>query len=299
LLDGGKLKELWSVGNQHGPVRAIVAGDLVVLGGQDGSVKQWSVDGDEPSYGTPFTRAGSQVAALALSAEHILAATVQGEVAEWTLATAQPLRTTTIPDMVLAALALSGDAATVVTGADTGQLFAVTRATGAKMQLTSTLWGVHAASYAPGNRLYTAGHWYGQPQLERRIADSPIEAPDVWRDDSRGGHVTAIATDAQAKVVVAGGHGFVATFAADAIAAGPTAIKDVDGHGVTGTVVLPGGAVFITAGNDGTLRAWKTEGAEAAGSLAVASPIGVAVDTAGTRLFTSGDDGRLHAFGCE
>ena len=59
VLDGGSVRELWSVGNQHGPVTAIVAGSLVVLGSQDGSVKQWSVDGDEPSYGTPFTRAGA------------------------------------------------------------------------------------------------------------------------------------------------------------------------------------------------------------------------------------------------
>ena len=53
VVDGGSIKELWSVGNQHGPVTAIVAGSLVVLGGQDGSVKQWTVDGDEPSYGKP------------------------------------------------------------------------------------------------------------------------------------------------------------------------------------------------------------------------------------------------------
>ena len=66
VIDGGSLKELWSVGNQHGPVRSIVAGSLVVLGGQDGSVKQWSVEGDEPGYGKPFTTAGAPAAALAL-----------------------------------------------------------------------------------------------------------------------------------------------------------------------------------------------------------------------------------------
>src|SRR5687768_1394980 len=71
LLDGGTLTELWAVNNQHGPVTSIVAGSLVVLGGEDGSVKQWSVDGDEPAYGKPFTTAGSPVVALALSSEHV------------------------------------------------------------------------------------------------------------------------------------------------------------------------------------------------------------------------------------
>ncbi|HEY5924884.1 MAG TPA: hypothetical protein VIV11_24555 [Kofleriaceae bacterium] len=300
VIDGGSLKELWSVGNQHGPVRSIVAGPLVVLGSQDGSVKQWTVDGDEPSYGRPFTMQGAPIAAMALSADHILAATEQGQVAEWTLADAMPATTTTIADVTLSALAVSTDAARAVTGTTTGELFVVDRMAGGMTQLTSTMWGVDAITYAPSNRLYTAGHWYSTPQLERRVADSPIEAPDVWNDQMRQGHVRAVAIDKDAKRLVAAGDGFVATFAPDDVAAGPTVITDVTEHSAVGAVLLPGAALFVTAGSEGTLRVWNAETATAVGgALTIPAPIGIAADTAGTRLYTSGADGRLHAFGCE
>ena len=297
---GGSLKELWSVGNQHGPVRSIVAGSLVVLGGQDGSVKQWTVDGDEPGYGKPFTTAGAPAAALAMSSEHIIAATEQGDVAEWKLADASALRTTTIADAVLAAVAVSPDGKHAIAGSgDVGMLVDIERATGAKTPLETSMWGVDGITYAAGNRLYTNGHWYGTPQLERRAADSPVAAPDVWNDQARSGHVNAIATDAEVKRLVAGGDGFVATFAPDAIASGPLAITDAPEHLAVGTVLLPGAALFVTAGSEGTLRVWNAETAAAVATLTIAAPIGVAADTAGTRLYTSGADGRLHAFGCE
>lgn len=298
VLDGGTLKELWSVGNQHGPVRSIVAGSLVVLGAQDGSVKQWSIDGDEPAYGKPFTTAGAPVAALALSSDaHILAATEQGQLAEWRLADAAAARTTTVADAQLSALAVSPDAANAVIGTTSGQLRAVVRATGAMTPLTTTLWGASAAGYA-GDRLYTAGHWYSTPQLERRIAIEPNVAVDVWNDKMRQGWVRSFALDTEGARLAAGGDNFVATFAPDALAAGPVAISDVEGHTAVGTVVLPGGALFVTAGSEGTLRVWNTETAAPVATLTIAAPIGVAADTAGTTLFTSGPDGRLHAFGC-
>jgi cytochrome c len=299
VLDGGSLKELWSVSNQHGPVRSIVAGSLVVLGGADGSVKQWSVDGDEPAYGKPFTTAGAPVAAMALSADaHILAATEQGQVAEWRLADAASARTTTIADAQLSALAVSGDAAQAVTGTTSGDLIAVTRATGAMTPLVTDLWGVSSVGFAAGDRLYTAGHWYGTPQLERRIAIEPNVALDVWSDRGRTGHVRSFGVDDKATLVAAGGDGFVATFAPDALAAGPLAITEVADHTAVGTVVLPGAALIVTAGSEGTLRVWSAESAAPIATLSIAPPIGIAADTAGTRLFTSGADGRLHAFGC-
>ena len=98
--------------------------------------------------------------------------------------------------------------------------------------------------------------------------------------------------------MAAGGDGFVATFAPDALAAGPLAITEVADHTAVGTVVLPGAALIVTAGSEGTLRVWSAESAAPIATLAIAPPIGIAADTAGTRLFTSGADGRLHAFGC-
>lgn len=296
---GGSLAELWSAGNQHGPVTSIVAGALVVLGSQDGSVKQWTVDGDEPSYGLPFTRAGAPVAAMALSAEHILAATEQGEVAEWKLSDASAARTTTIADSELSALAVSRDATRAVTGTTTGQSVVIDRATGATTPLESTLWGVHAISFAAGEHLFTAGHWYGAPQVERRAADAPIAVVDEWSDRQRQAHVRAVATDADATLLVAAGDGFVATFAPDQLAAGPIAITELAEHAAVGALVLPGGTLFVTAGSEGTLRVWNAKTAALVATLPIAAPIGVAADTAGTRLYTSGPDGRLHAYGCK
>lgn len=299
LLDGGTLTELWVVNNQHGPVTSIVADSLVVLGGQDGSVKQWSIDGDEPTYGKPFTTAGSPVVALALSSDaHVLAATQQGAVPAWRLSDASAADTMTIIDAQLSALAVSPDATRVIVGTASGQLFDATRATGAKTPLESSLWGVDAIAFGAGDRLFTAGHWYGTPQIDRRAAADPVAAPDVWNDKQRNGHVRAVATDADARLLVAAGDGFVATFTPDELAAGPRAITDAADHTAVGAVLLPGGALFVTAGSEGTLRVWSAETAESVTTLSVAEPIGLASDTDGTRLFTSGADGKLHAFGC-
>ncbi len=300
LQDGGSLHELWSVANQHGPVTSIVAGSLVVVGGEDGSVKQWSVEGDEPAYGTPFTTAGAPVGAVALSTDgNVLAATRQGEVAEWRLADAMPARTTTITDAELSALAVSGDGAVAIAGTATGQLIAIDRASGTTSQLTSTLWGAWSVAFAAGNRLYTAGHFYGTPQIERRAADAPADAVDVWNDHARNAHVRAIAIDGEATRLVAAGDGFVATFAADELAAGPRALGELAEHQAVGVVLLTGGTLFVTAGSEGTLRVWNAETAALLATLSIAAPSGIAADTAGTRLYTSGPDGLLHAFGCD
>ena len=34
---------------------------------------------------------------------------------------------------------------------------------------TTTLWGVNSIAYGTGEELFTAGHWYGVPMIERRI----------------------------------------------------------------------------------------------------------------------------------
>jgi WD40 repeat protein len=298
VVDGGSLKELWSVGNQHGPVTSIVASSLVVLGSQDGSVKQWSVDGDEPGYGKPFTTAGATVAAMAMSTEHILAVTMNGVVAEWKLADASAARTNTIADIVPSALALTDDATRALVGTASGETFVVERATGATTQLQSTLWGVHAINVNAAN-VYTSGHNYGTPQIERRAAAAPTEVVDAWNDLQRNAHVRAVAVDREAKKLVAAADNFVATFAPEQLAAGPLAINDVGEHAPVGAVMLPGGALFVTAGSEGTLKVWDADKATLVATLTIAPPIGVATDTAGTRLYTSGADGRLHAFGCD
>jgi len=298
-LDGGTLTEVFSVGNQHGPVTTIVGGALIVLGSEDGSVKQWTVDGDEPNYGKPFTTAGAAVRALAFSSDaHILAATTNGEIAEWKLADASAERTNTIADIEPSAIAVSEDATRVMVGTTTGQTFAVERATGAKTQLQSTLWGVDSVMFGKSNRFFTAGHFYETPMIERRAADAPTTVVDSWNETARSGHVRAIALDAEATTLAAAGDHFVAVFGSDQLAAGPVAIREAGEHMAVGATMLPGGAMFATAGSEGTIKLWKTATAELVTTLQVPTPIGIASDTGGTRLYTSGPDGRLHAFGC-
>lgn len=299
-LDGKPLHEVFSVGNQHGPVSSIVGGALIVLGSDDGSVKQWTVDGDEPNYGKPFTTAGAPVKALAFSSDqHILAANTNGEIAEWKLVDATAARTNTIADIMPTAIAVSDDAARVMVGTLTGQTFAVDRATGATTQLQSTLWGVDAVAFGKTNRLLTAGHFYSTPMIERRAADAPTTVVDSWNDKERTGHVRALAFDGEATTIAAAGDHFIAVFASDQLAAGPVAIREAGEHMAVGATMLPGGALFATAGAEGTVKLWKTASAELVTTLQIPTPIGIASDSAGTRLYTSGPDGRLHAFGCD
>jgi len=297
VIEGGSLHEVFSVGNQHGPVTTIVAGTIIVLGSQDGSVKQWTVDGDEPDYGMPFTTAGSPVAALALGSDDVVAATSDGQLAAWKLADASSMGSRTIADITPSALSI--DASRALIGTTTGQTFAVDRASGATMQLQSTLWGVATIEVAAGNRLYTAGHMYGMPQIERRTADAPAAVVETWLDEPGAGWVHAIALDKDATKLVAVGEGFVAALAPDAIANGPLAIASTGAHNAVGATLLPGNALVATAGSEGTLQLWKADTAEHVATLVIPAPIGIARDAAGTRLYTSGVDGRLHAFGCD
>jgi hypothetical protein len=118
LIDGGSLEELWSVNNQHGPITSVVASSLIVVGSADGSVKQWSFDGDDPVYGSPFTTEGDEVGAVALTDDgHVVAATLTAQVVEWRLRDAVMTGSGTIPDTnLLSAIAVRPDGAQIVTG---------------------------------------------------------------------------------------------------------------------------------------------------------------------------------------
>ena len=88
---GESVVELWSADNRHGPVTSIDASsNLIVLGSEDGSVKQWSFDGDEPGYGQPFATSGAPVVAVGSDPYRgdVLAATRTGDVLAWSLFTA-------------------------------------------------------------------------------------------------------------------------------------------------------------------------------------------------------------------
>jgi WD40 repeat protein len=301
VFAGGNVHELWATSNLHGPVASIaVAGSTVVLGSEDHSVKQWSVTGASPNYRTPFTEdAGSIVGALTLSSDdHVLGGNQAGQLIDWRLADAKLDKMTTIGEASLVAVAVNEAADHVLVAGAPKQMSVVDRGTGSIVgPLTTRLWGVTSAAFGSGAMLMTAGHFYGTPMIERRSADSPTDVIETWGDERIEGLVNAIALDRATLVAV--GDGFVGTFAPGSLSGGPTAISRVPDHQAIGVVLFPSGDLFATAGRDGSLRIWKTATAENVARLTIPIPIGVGIDAAGDRLFTSGADGLLHAFACQ
>ncbi|MGE0400058.1 MAG: WD40 repeat domain-containing protein [Kofleriaceae bacterium] len=299
LAGGGTFQQLWATSNQHGPVSSIaVGGSIVVLGSLDGSVKQWTTGGASPSYGVPFEDdTGIVVDALAFAhGEHDEVAGVDrdGRFTEWRVSDASPMRTVpVITDGALTAVAISSRQAAIARGPESPEVRVIDRASGdVSPPLTTALWGATSMAFA-GEALFTAGHWYGVPEIERRSTESPDAVIEEWRESSLQGHVRAIAVDGVH--LAAAGDSFVAILDPGAIA-GDKTIVPVEGHAAVGVALLTD--MVATAGREGSLRLWTTAG-EPVATLTIPEPVGIARDAAGTTLFTSGPDGLLHAFGCK
>jgi WD40 repeat protein len=298
LAEGGALGQIWAADNQHGPISSIDATSVIVVGGTDGSVKQWSFDGDAPVYGSPFATKGDEVGAVALTDDgHVVAATATGLVVEWRLADAAKTRSDAIPDgMVLQAIAVRPGGARVVTGGLA--LYVLDRPGTDAVRLVSNLWHTWGIEYPSEDRLYAAGHYYSTPRIERFDTTQPMDVIDVWEDQFRQQHVRAIDLDEAETMLAAAGDRFVAVLDPDDLAAGPLAITDQPDHMPVGVTVLPGGELFVTAGTEGSLRVWRTSTAELVTSLPIPPAAGLVRDPEGTRLFTAGPDGHVRAFGC-
>lgn len=301
---GGQVAELWATSNLHGPVVSIVVGgSTIVLGSNDGSVKQWSVSGAsaDPTYGTPFAEVDVPVAALAIGSDGKLAGADQlGRLDEWQMSNAQATSATTVDEYPLAALALSADAsqAAVATGLSSPNMWVVDRATGAvSAKLTTGLWGVSSFAFG-GGALFSAGHFYGAPMVERRASDAPDTVTSAWQADHIVGKVNAIALDRDATNLVAVGDDFVAVLPADDLSAGPTAITTGTNHMAVGVALLSGNELFATIGRDGDVQLWKTATAEHVATVTAPAGVGIGADETGEHLFTAGSDGLLHAFAC-
>lgn len=300
LADGGSVRQLWATSNQRGPVTSIaVAGSTIVLGSADGSVKQWDVDGSSPSYGTPLLdETDIGVDAVAFSSDGlVLGVDRLGRFNEWRLSDGRAMRTIPISDAPLEVVAVSehGEQAAVARGAE---IQTIDRATGVvSTALPTTLWGVSSVVYGHGGVLFTAGHWYGVPMIERREMSAPAEVIEAWADMGMTAHVNAIAIDPYVTRMAAGGDDFVAVLAPKALESSATIVRDAPGHRAI-DVALLGLGVFATAGQEGTLRLWSATTAEPIAMLEIPEPVGLGVDARGETVFTAGPDGMLRAFGC-
>lgn len=299
LANGGTLQELWATSNQHGPVSSIaVSGTIVVLGSLDGSVKQWTTGGTSPSYGAPFEDdTGIVVDALAFAPgnqERVAGVDRDGRFSEWRVSDATPMRTlSVIQDGALTAVAISERQAVIARGPESPEVRVIDRASGEiSAPLSTQLWGATSMAFA-GDSLYTAGHWYGVPEIERRSTAAPGEVIEEWRESSLQGHVKAIAVNGAH--LAAAGDDLVAILDPDAIA-GEKVVVPVAGHEAIGVELLTD--MVVTAGREGTLRTWSLAG-ESLATLTIPEPVGIGRDAEGATLFTSGPDGLLHAFGCK
>ncbi len=299
LADGGSLRQLWATSNQHGPVTSIaVSGSTIVLGSADGSVKQWNVGGGSASYGTPFVDdTGIGVDAVAFSSDgQVLGVDRLGQLTEWRLSDARPLRTISIADVPLDVVAVSEHAEQAAV-AYRDQVQVIDRVTGeVGAPLPTFLWGVRAAIYGHGGVLFTAGHSYGTAMVERRALAAPrdvIESTSL----SLTATVQAIAVDPYVTRMAAAGGDFVAILEPKALASEDAIVREVVGHRAI-DVALLGLRVFATVGQEGTLRLWSATTAEPIAMLEIPEPIGLGVDERGETVFTAGSDGMLRAFGC-
>ncbi|MBA3456309.1 MAG: WD40 repeat domain-containing protein [Deltaproteobacteria bacterium] len=303
VADGGSLRQLWATSNQHGPVTSIaVGGSTIVLGSADGSVKQWDVNGSSPSYGTPFLDdTGVVVDAIAFSSDgQVLGADREGRLSEWRLSDARAMRTIPVANVPLEVVAVSEHAeqAAVARGSLYPDVQIIDRSTGAiGNPLTTTLWGVRSVVYGHGGVLFTAGHWYGVPMIERRVMSAPNEVIESWSDMAMTAHVHAVAIDPYVTRMAAAGDDFVAVLQPKALETSEPIVREVPGHLAIDAAML-GRDVFATVGQEGTLRLWSATTAEPIAMLSIPEPIGLGVDAAGETVFTSGPDGMLRAFGC-
>jgi hypothetical protein len=149
-----------------------------------------------------------------------------------------------------------------------------------------------------GGALFTAGHNYGNPEVERRSISAPDSVLSSWQDQHLQAHVDAIALSGDAHSLYVAGDGFVAILPAGDLTAGPSALTMATGHTPTGIAVV-GTKLFATSGSEGSLQVWNAATGEHVASLAIPAAVGVALDGSGQHLFTSGADGLLHAFTCK
>ncbi|MGE0548707.1 MAG: WD40 repeat domain-containing protein [Kofleriaceae bacterium] len=301
---GGAIGELWATGNLHGAVTSIaVNGSTIVLGSIDGSVKQWTVASETPSYGTPFVdESDNVVSALAFATDDVVVGVDQrGQLSEWRVSDAQPLRTTPMTETALHTVSVSRDGKHVAVG-DAGDVMAAIRvferSSGELSDFLQTeLWEARAVEFG-ADSLFTAGHMYQWPMIERRATASPMLVVEKWNEVAMGTFkVNALATDPGETVLVAALEGRVAVFDPKALEAGPTVWVDVPDHNAIAVSLLPGNELFATVGKEGTLRVWKITG-ELVTNLTISEPVGIARDGSGDTLYTAGPDGMLRAFGC-
>jgi WD40 repeat protein len=286
----------------------------VVLASEDHTVKQWNLEGgiptaatveEEPTYGVPFSDdAGEVVLSLAFSKDGswLAGADRRGRAQLWQSTDDAPFKTIPVTDLGVTALSISEDKEQLVLAGEKGPNMYVVHTAFAHVEgpFETVLWQGAATEYVPGGEfLVTAGHWYSVPALELRRVAAPLVPVDSWVGDGYTGVLRDLAVTPDRQNLVVAGDNFVAVLKLADLKAGPFAVAVVPGHEAVGVAVTPGGEFFVTAGKEGTLRLWETATAKEVAMTPIPAAVGLGMDEAGARIFTSGPDGLLHAFTCK
>jgi WD40 repeat protein len=303
----GNLGLLWQASNLHGEIVSqtpVTPDGTIVLGSIDGSVKQWTLDGDPetlPSYGTPFTQDGMPARALALGAagDRVIAGDDGVGLHAWAIPSAEELGATLLKGSPFTAVAPRTDTEIVVAdSAFGGEMRVVDLAGGAGTGVFDTrLWDVTAMTIA-GDTLYDVGDWYGVLGIERRDLAAPETAVEYWTAQELNGWLRSVAVSDDGAWLVAGGDGHLVVFAADNLTAGPVAQLDLPGLVAKGVAFTPSGDHVAVTTDDGHATIYDRALTAPTAAIDVAQPIGAAIDPSGTMLLAASGDGHLRAFGC-
>lgn len=304
---GGMPKSGATIDNIHGPITKITVSthaSVVILGSADQSVKQWSMNGTSGSYQSPFSRngIGSAVGGLAhTDAMDVYGVDGAGMLHRWTLAETSSDDVVNVNAGPLVAVATNGNGSTaIVAGSDAKTRIVDLSATPSVGQpITSAATEVTAVALSNNGTVVVAGATTGDhPLVEVRSLATP-DTVIAWTDATLAGKVRAVSMDRDAGILVAGGDGFVATFALGGATLEPTNLSKIPAHTSVGVQLLSGKAYFVSAGDEGTLRVFDVAAAHEAKSLTIAKPIGIGADRNGENLYTAGPDGNLHVWLCQ
>jgi hypothetical protein len=308
---------LWDVDNLRGPIGAMALsedGGLAVAG-VDGSLVQWLIGQSEedapladgrPRVGTELADEGARVDALAFGADFIVAGDVTGGLQLWNTTDGAGIPTTPSSQNPFRAVAVAPDDDDIIV-ADTSlkaNLRVWNRNSDAvSAPLGTELWEVHDLLYtASGDGLVASGVYYGAYAIERWNSADLTTPTSRWIDPDEHdiGIIRAVEFFGDERFVAAVGGNRVMVFDAADVSAGPIALTRFEDADFNGVAVA--GDVIVASGGDGVIRLLAhdltggvvTELAQ----VAVPTPVGVAVDSSGTRVISAGGDGHIRALGC-
>jgi WD40 repeat protein len=294
----------------HGALITLTVGadNRIAVAGMDGVIKFWtleegflgSVTAAALTYGPEIT--GAQSADLAFAGDWVIAGDVRGLVTAFTVDGGFQVVGGTDPDVAIATVATHGpDRFAHADVRESGHVFVRSREGGETVgPLTTDLTHVHDLAFLPDGRLLLGGDLGGvYAAFEVRDASDPTRIAASYLVEG-GAPIEEVALSADGAVIAGVGSRFLAVFDG-ALDGGSARMALPEDHLGTSVTVTPDGVV-LTAGSEGSVRAWVTggdDGIRETARLPLVDPVAIRVDASGTLAFAGTRDGMIHVLGCE